>query len=147
MAAFILATGELESMFKDMLDDSFGHCFPTTVIKLMNAMIDSYNRTEDMYLIDDILESTSEPLMDFTPVDDIACIFTAMLESLVDMKGNVATLEYLPENEALIVRTAPRPIPSNINGIREDYHESVAQGDYHPERTRRAIEELLSTAM
>lgn len=144
MAAYILSASEFECLFTEMLDTAFGHCFPSTVTRFMNAMIDSYNHSEGTYLVDDIIKVSELPLDDFTPVDFIADRLMSTIDAVVDTVGNVATLEYQPDNEVLIVRYALRPSPSDVHRIRDAYHDSQAQGDYHPERIRRAIEELIS---
>jgi hypothetical protein len=147
MTTFLVSTGEIETMFREMFLEQHGSCFSSTVTKAMIAMVNSYNRTESTFLVDDVIECVKGNLSDYSPVDDIIAQFLRLVETGVDLKVCIVELEYHPQDETLFVTQAQRPVPKPTHRIKEDYHHAKEQGDFYPERLRRALEELISSGL
>lgn len=147
MTTFLVATGEVETMFREMFLEQHGSCFSSTVDRAMAAMVNSYNRTESATLVDDVIESVKGNLSDYSPVDDIVEQFLRLVETGVDLKTCIVDLEYHPLNETLFVTPRQRPVPRPSLRIKEEYHHAQKQGDFYPERLRRALEELISSGI
>ncbi|MNZ13961.1 hypothetical protein D3C78_308740 [compost metagenome] len=147
MVTFLVSTSEIESMILDMLRDQFGGCFAMEATNVISAMVNSYNRTESDGIVDAVIESIKKPLVNYSPVDVIAAIFVHLIEEPVDTEVNLATLEYRANDDTIVVRQSRRPVPNPTMRIKEDYHHAQAQGDFFPERLRRAYEELISSGV
>lgn len=147
MTTFLVSTGEIESMLLNTFLEQHGSCFHSTVIKVVMTMVNSYNRTASATLLDDVIEAVKGNLSDYSPVEDIIDQFIRLVETGTDMKTSILTLEYEPLNETLFVEQRPRPVPKTTHRIKEDYHHAQAQGDFYPERLRRALEELISAGL
>jgi hypothetical protein len=147
MTTFLVSTGELETMLREMFLEQHGSCFSTTVTKAVIAMVHSYNRTESTTLVDDVIESVKGNLSDYSPVDDIVGHFIRLVETGTDLKQYFLELEYHPLNESLFVEQRPRPVPKPSLRLKEDFNHAQEQGDFYPERLRRALEELISSGL
>lgn len=147
MTTFLVATGEVESMLREMFLEQHGSCFSTTVVKCMTTLVNSYNRTESATLVDDVIESVEGNLSDYSPVDDIVAQFIRLVETGTDLKMYTLDLEYHPLNETLFVAQRLRPVPKPSIRLKEEYHHAQEQGDFYPERLRRAFEELICSGI
>jgi hypothetical protein len=147
MTTFLVSTGEVETMLREMFLEQHGSCFSSTVTKAVIAMVHSYNRTESATLVDDVIESVKGNLSDYSPVDDIVDQFRRLVETGTDLKKYSLELEYHPLNESLFVEQRPRPVPKPSHRLKEDFNHAQAQGDFYPERLRRALEELISSGL
>jgi hypothetical protein len=147
MTTFLVATGEIETMLREMFLEQHGSCFSSTVTKAVATLVNSYNRTESANLVGDVIESLGGNLSDYSPVDDIADQFIRLVETGTDLKEYFVNLEYHPLNETLFVEQRKRPVPKPSHRIKEDYHHAQKQGDFYPERLRRALEELISSGL
>lgn len=147
MTTFLVATGEVETMLREMFLEQHGSCFSSTVVKAVMAMVNSYNRTASATLVDDVIEAVKGNLSDYSPVDDIAAQFTRLVETGTDLKMYMLDLEYHPADETLVVTQRLRPVPKPSTRIKEEYHHAKEQGDFYPERLRRAFEELISSGV
>ncbi|MNB58687.1 hypothetical protein D3C87_364110 [compost metagenome] len=147
MTTFLVATGEIEQALLDMFLEQHGSCFHSTVIKVFTTMVNSYNRTASTNLVDDVIECVKGNLSDYSPVEDIIDQFVRLVETGTDMLACILKLEYEPLNETLFVEQRPRPVPKPSIRLKEDYHHAQEQGDFYPERLRRALEELISAGI
>lgn len=147
MQTYLVSTGELEAMFRETLLEQHGSCFSSTVTRCMAAMVNSYNRTESIALIDDVIEVLKGNLSDYSPVDDIVAQFTRLVETGTDTNECIVELEYHALDETLVVRPRKRPVPKPSTRIKEEYRHAQAQGDFYPERLRRALEDIISSGI
>lgn len=147
MQNYLVSTGEIEAMFRDTLLEQHGSCFSSTVQRCVTTLVNSYNRTESATLVDDVIEVLEGNLSDYSPVDDIVAQFTRLVETGTDVKECLVELEYHALDETLVVRPRKRPVPKPSIRIKEEYHHAQAQGDFYPERLRRAFEDLISSGI
>lgn len=147
MVTFLVSTGEMESMILDMLAEQFGGCFTMEATNVIGRLVDTYNRTESAELVDAVIESIRMPLVDYSPVDVIVDHFLSLIERPVNLTMYVPNLEYSAANDTIVVRQFKRPEPNPTTRIKEDFNHAQQQGDFFPERLRRAYEELVSSGL
>lgn len=148
MQKVLVSTGEVESMIREMYLEQYGSCFSSTVINFMATLVNSYNRTESANLVEDVIESLADNRpSDYSPVEDIKDHFIRLVETGADTKVCIVDLEYYPQDETLILTSRPRPVPKPSTRIKDEYHHAQAQGDFYPERLRRAFEDLISSGI
>ncbi|MNI61273.1 hypothetical protein D3C73_1165340 [compost metagenome] len=131
----------------DMLAAQFGGYFTMEATNVIGRLVDTYNRTESEDLLDSVIESFKIPLNDYSPVDAIIAHFLALVERPVDMRTYRPVLEYSVSNDTIVIRPHRRPAPNPTTRIKEDFNHAQAQGDFLPERLRRAYEELVSSGL
>jgi len=147
MTTYVVASSDVESAIREMLLDQLGTAFSGKIIGVMAVMVGSYNRTESVEMIDAVIEALGQELSDYSPVDAFVDQFVRLVEAGIDPKKERADLEYFPQEEAIVVTPVKRPAPKPSIKIKDEYHHAQAQGDFYPERLRRAFEELISSGI
>lgn len=147
MTTYVVASGEVESAIREMFLDQLGTAFSGKIIGVMATMVSAYNRTESVEMIDAVIESVGHELTDYSPVDAFVEQFVRLVEAGIDPRKERAELEYFPLEEAIVVTPVKRPAPKPSIKIKEEYRHAEAQGDFYPERLRRAFEELISSGI
>jgi hypothetical protein len=142
---YLVSTSELENTITALMDAHNALDFPREVPDTVQALVESYNQSQGDDLIGVVIELFGGRLDDYSPFDIIIAGFLGLVDRFVDPRIEVAELQYDPNSEAIVV--TPRRVgqPDPVGRIKEEYQHARTQGDYYPERLRRAIEELSSS--
>lgn len=146
MSGYMVATGDLEQSIYHLLDNRGALDFPREVQDTVALMVESYNATQGEALIDCMIEAFRQRLDDYSVIDIIVAQFVDLVESFAESIGTHLHLVYDQVNETLYVNVKPTRINPAVK-LKEEYQNAQAQGDFYPERLRRAFDELLSSSL
>lgn len=142
MVPVLVSTRDLENVISDVLNDQLGTCFPCDVSNLVSRLCDSYCYSGDENLIDAALEGVRFKLQDYAPIDMIVEMFCSLVGGYVDISTHTPILEYRAVDETITITSRLKPRQSVAHFLIDEYKHAESQGDYIPERLRRAIEGL-----
>lgn len=142
MVQYLLDSGELEQHLEALIKDHQGTCFPTEVTNALQRMVDSYNHSQSTEVLDSLIGQGKQRLGDYSGAEFIVDQFVSLVESCVDRKTHGVSLEYHPKDEVLVAIPKPNPLPDPVKHLKEEYQHATSQGDFYPERMRRAFNEL-----
>lgn len=145
MVPYLVSSYELEEIIRTFIvNEGSGVCFHAEVGNMVDHMVDHYNRSESECLLDTVIESVRDKLDDYSHADLIVSRFLRLIESNADVSRVRVRLEFRAKESTIVVRHVRRPPPDPILKLTEEYRHATEQGDFIPERLRRAFEELLS---
>jgi len=142
MARYLLGASELEQNIEAIVNENLGVCFAAEVTNAMQRLVDSYNHCQTDELLDRLAAPWTDWLEDYAPLDRIVESFTQLVESCINPTTDIAVLDYLPKEETLVVTQQPKPAPDPVKHLKDEYQHATMQGDFYPERIRRALDEL-----
>ncbi len=142
MAQYLLDTSEIEQIVRTAITDLQGVCFDAEATSAVQRLVDGYNVEQTTGLLDQLVKPWAGSIEDYAPLDRIVDGFTQMVERGLDRATHVAVLDYLPTEEALLVTHQPKPAPDPVKHLKDEYQHATMQGDFYPERIRRALDEL-----
>jgi len=156
MYTVIVATGELQQTIFDLLDPHGAIDHEDDPIHAVARLVTCFNRCQYDDLIDGLINLLEVRLTDYAVIDYIAAEFTRLIDQYVQPAPHRFALEYDYTHESLLIfprerndglarpvaRHQPPQRPPLARDIKEEYQHAQSQGDYYPERLRRAFEEL-----
>lgn len=138
----LLPTSDIEMLIEGVYTETVGHCFPAKITNIISSMVDAYNYGGEV--TDAAFRILKEDWIDnaHDASDSIVEEFERVI-GLVVGPEHVATLEYCPRGQGIMVQRVIRP-PKGVGVVmREQYQEHIDRDDYLPERVRKAYEVLL----
>ncbi len=141
---YLVSTAELERTIEALLEAHNALDFPREIPETVHALVQEYNQSEGDDLIGVVIELFGGRLNDYSPIDHIVASFLGLVDSFTRSPAEIATLMYDAGNETIVVDVSLRRLPDPVSRIKEEYQHARTQGDYYPERLRRAFEELSS---
>lgn len=142
METTLVSTDLLEQSIEEALTRTLGSCFSNIPSGLVERLVDHYNRHGAEGLLDHLIQSQHYQLEEYASAESFTRQFLHLAESRIDIKEYRVSLEYWRSEQTLVVRTHRRPRPTSAQGLVETYRHAQEQGDYFPERLRRALDEV-----
>lgn len=144
MVPILVSTEELESVITDTFKEELGSCFANIPGELVSTIVDHYNGPDSGDLLDAVVGSPHYTLGSYEPAELFISLFLSLVTNWADISQHRATLEYSSKDCAILVRFNEQPKPNKARSLLEEYHHAEEQGDFYPERLRRAFEEIES---
>jgi hypothetical protein len=141
---YLVSTSELERTIEALMDAQNALDFPREVPATVQALVNQYNLSEADNLIAVVIELFGARLDDYSPIDHIVACFQRLVAPFAQHQMDTMELEYDAGSETIIVTPRPRSLPDPVSRIKEEYQHARTQGDFYPERLRRAFDELSS---
>jgi len=139
----LVTSSELEQLIYQMLRHQLDSVFPSQVSTVVHRMVEQYNHSQSSDLIDCVVEAVKEYLDDYSLVDLVVDHFVRLIEQCIDTVDCISTLEYDAANETIYITQRLKPNPPAVIRLKEEYQNAQSQGDFYPERLRRAFDELI----
>jgi hypothetical protein len=107
-------------------------------------MVDHYNVSGSEGLVDSVVSSPHYTLDEYGSAELFARLFVRLIEANADTVQHLITLELWQTESTIVVKQSARAATDPVKKLMEAYHHATDQGDYFPERLRRAFEEVES---
>ncbi len=143
MSRFLLSTVEVEDQLEMLLRDIAGaYAFEAEVANALARMVDSYQVTQNALVLDALIGIWADKMDCYLAADAICETFSGMIAACYDPTEQRVELDYDRRTQTLMVTAVPLPRPDPVQQIKETYQHARVQGDFYPERMRRALDEL-----
>ncbi|MCY1278098.1 hypothetical protein D9M68_20120 [compost metagenome] len=145
MVPLLVSSLSLEEVIETSITDAVGSCFSNIPGLLVGRMVDQYNHSGAENLIDAVVGSIHYTLDEYDSAELFTRLFVRLVEANADSIRHLISLEHWPAESTIVVKQQARKAPDPVKTLMEDYRHAREQGDYYPERLRRAFDEVESS--
>lgn len=145
MVPLLVSVLSLEEVIETSIAEVLGSCFVNIPAAMVGRMVDHYNYSGSDGIVDAIIGSPHYTFDEYDTAELFARLFIRLIESNADPVQHLVTLEHWPSENTVVVKQTIRPPQNPVEVLMEVYHHAIEQGDYYPERLRRAFDEVSSS--
>ena len=145
MVPILVSSISLEEVIETSITEALGSCFSNIPGLLVGRMVDQYNHSGAEGLVDAVVSSIHYTIDEYNSAELFTRLFVRLVETNADPVHNLITLEHWPAESTIVVKQQTRKAPDPVKTLMEGYRHAKEQGDYYPERLRRAFDEVESS--
>lgn len=145
MVPILVSSISLEEVIETSITEALGSCFSNIPGLLVSRMVDQYNHSGSDGLVDAVVSSVYYTFPEYDTAELFIRLFVRLVEANADPVQHLISLEHWLAESTIVVKQQPRPAPNPVRTLMDEYRHAKEQGDYYPERLRRAFDEVESS--